>query len=62
MQFINKLKSRKFICCVAGIAIGVLSMLFLDGTLTDLGGCLAAVASVITYIRTEGQVDAAAAQ
>ena len=60
MKFLSKLTSRKFLCCVAGTAIGVLSVLYLDGTLTDLAGTLAAIASLVTYIRTEGEVDKAA--
>lgn len=59
MKFFYKLTSRKFLCCVAGTAIGVLSILYLDGTLTDLAGTLAAITSLVTYIRTEGEVDKA---
>ena len=61
MDFLKKFLSRKFLCCVAGTAIGVISILYLDGTLTDLTGCLTAVASLVTYIRCEGEVDKAAA-
>ena len=57
MKFLNKLTSRKFLCCVAGTSIGVLAMLHLDGTLTDLAGTLAAITSLVTYIRTEGEID-----
>lgn len=59
LNFLSKLKSRKFLCCVAGTSIGVLAMLYLDGTLTDLAGTLAAIASLVTYIRTEGEIDKA---
>lgn len=59
MSVLKKFTSRKFLCCIAGAAIGLISMLFLEGTLTDLGGCLAAVASLVSYIRTEGEVDKA---
>jgi hypothetical protein len=37
-------------------------MLYLEGTLPELGGCLAAVASLVSYIRAEGEVDKAAAK
>ena len=61
MKLLAKLASRKFLCCVAGTAIGLLSMLYLDGTLTDLAGTLAAIASLVTYIRAEAEVDKASA-
>ncbi len=59
MKYLSKLISRKFLCCVAGTAIGVLSILYLDGTLTDLAGTLAAIASLVTYIRAEAEIDKA---
>jgi hypothetical protein len=62
MSILKKFTSRKFLCCLAGASIGVISMLYLEGTLPELGGCLAAVASLVSYIRAEGEVDKAAAK
>lgn len=35
----------------------MISILYLEGTLTDLAGTLAAVGTLITYIKAEAEVD-----
>lgn len=60
-QFLNKLKSRKFLTCVAGIVMGVCMVFGLDeGTISTIAGAVTALASVVTYIYTEGKIDAEA--
>ena len=64
-DILRKLTSRKFILAVAGVAIGLATALGVDGSviveMTGLiGGLLAAVGSVISYISAEAKVDAAA--
>lgn len=60
-NFIRKLTSRKLWLALAGVATGVAMVLGVDGTeITSVAGAVTALASVITYIITEGKVDAAA--
>lgn len=64
-DILRKLTSRKFILAVAGVVIGLATALGVDGSviveMTGLiGGLLAAVGSVISYINAEAKVDAAA--
>ena len=60
-NFINKLKSRKFITCVAGVVMGICMVFGLDeGTISTIAGAVTTVVSVVTYIYTEGKIDAAA--
>ena len=59
--FISKLKSRKFLSCVAGVVIGVCMMFGLDENVVNtVAGAIASVGSIIVYIYTEGKIDAAA--
>lgn len=57
----RKLTSRKLWAAIVGLVMG-LSMVFgLDeNTISTVAGAVVSVASVITYIITEGKVDAAA--
>lgn len=57
----KKLSSRKLWAAVAGLVMG-LSMVFgLDETtISTVSGAVVSVVSVVTYIITEGRVDAAA--
>jgi phage shock protein PspC (stress-responsive transcriptional regulator) len=58
---IKKLSSRKLWAAVVGIATGLGMVFGLDeGVISTVSGAVVAVASVITYIITEGKVDAAA--
>lgn len=57
----KKFASRKLWAAVAGIVTGVAMVFGLDeGTINTVAGAVVAVASVLTYIITEGKVDAAA--
>ena len=55
----QKLSSRKLWAAIAGLVMG-LSMVFgLDeNVITSVAGAVVSVASVITYIVTEGKIDA----
>ena len=55
----RKLSSRKLWAAVAGIVMGLAMVFGLDeGIVTDVAGAVVSVASVITYIITEGRIDA----
>lgn len=59
----RKLSSRKLWAAVAGVAAGLAMVFGLDsGTITDVAGAVVSAASLVTYIITEGRVDAAAAK
>ena len=60
--FLEKLKSRKFLTCIAGIIMGACMYFGLDVDAIDkISGAVLAISSIITYIYTEGKIDAAAA-
>lgn len=60
-EFIKKLKSRKFLTCVAGIALGVCMTFGLDeGAVNIIAGAITSIASAVIYIYSEGKIDAAA--
>ncbi|MCD8365992.1 MAG: hypothetical protein LUC83_09355 [Clostridiales bacterium] len=60
-DILQKITSRKFLCALAGLATGLAMAFGLDtGVITSVAGAVVSVASVITYIITEGKVDAAA--
>lgn len=55
----RKLSSRKLWAAVAGIVTGLAMVFGLDeSVITEVAGAVVTVASVITYIITEGRVDA----
>lgn len=59
--FLSKFKSRKFLTCVAGIVMGACMYFGLDvGTVDKISGAIVAAGSIVTYIYTEGKIDAAA--
>ena len=61
MNVLRKLASRKLWMALAGVATGVAMLLGIEGSeISTVAGAVTAVASVITYIVTEGKVDAAA--
>lgn len=61
-EFLNKFKSRKFLTCIAGIVMGACMYFGLDMSAVDkVSGAVVAISSIITYIYTEGKIDAAAA-
>ena len=61
MDILKKLTSRKLWLALAGVATGVAVILGVDGSeITTVAGAVTALASVVTYIMTEGKIDAAA--
>lgn len=57
----KKLASRKLWVCLAGVAMGLVTLLGLDESEMSLvAGAVTTLGSVITYILTEGRLDAAA--
>ena len=60
-DFLNKLMSRKFLTCVAGIIMGLCMVFGLDeNTISTVAGAITSVISVVSYIYIEGKIDAAA--
>jgi ABC-type nickel/cobalt efflux system permease component RcnA len=60
-DFWKKLKSRKFLTAMAGVIVGLCMAFGLDeSTMSSVAGAVVSVASVVSYIMTEGKVDAAA--
>lgn len=58
----SKLASRKLWAAVSGILLGAALVFGVDGdTITTVAGAVTALCSVVTYIFTEGRIDAAAA-
>lgn len=61
-EFMKKLSSRKFLTCIAGVIMGACMYFGLDvDTVDRISGAVVALSSVVTYIYTEGKIDAAAA-
>ncbi len=57
----RKLSSRKLWAAVAGVVAGLAMAFGLDETvISTVAGAVVSVISVITYITTEGKIDAAA--
>ena len=55
----RKLSSRKLWAAVAGIITGLAMVFHLDeSTISSVAGAVVSVASVVSYIITEGKVDA----
>ena len=62
-EFLNKLKSRKFLTCIAGVIMGVCMVFGLDeGTVNIIAGASTSISSVVIYIYSEGKIDAAAVE
>ena len=62
MDIRNKLMSRKFWAAAAGEVSGLAMVFGLDeGIVNTVSGAVVSMASVITYIITEGNIDKAAA-
>ena len=56
----QKLSSRKLWAAIAGIVTGLAMVFGLDeSTISSVAGAVVSVASVVSYIITEGKVDAA---
>lgn len=59
--FIQKIQSRKLWAAVVGIVTGLALIFGLDTNIINtVSGAVVAASSVITYILTEGRIDAAA--
>ena len=57
----QKLSSRKLWAAVAGVVTGLAMVFGLDeNVITSVAGAVVSLTSVITYIVTEGKIDAAA--
>ena len=57
--FLNKLKSRKFLTCVAGVIMGACMVFGIDeGAVNTIAGAITAVSSIVMYIYAEGKIDA----
>ena len=60
-NFLKKLTSRKFLAALAGVATGLAMVFGVDETtISTVAGAVTTVASVVSYIVSEGMVDAAA--
>ena len=60
-NFLKKLSSRKFLAALAGVATGLAMVFGVDETtISTVAGAVTTVASVVSYIMSEGMVDAAA--
>lgn len=58
---IGKLTSRKFLTCVAGFIMGICVAFGIDeGAVSVIAGAVTSIASVVSYIITEGKIDAEA--
>ena len=59
--FWTKITSRKFLTAAVGVIVGVALAFGLDeNAITQVAGAVMALVSVVTFIVTEGKVDAAA--
>ena len=60
-NFLKKLTRRKFLAALAGVATGLAMVFGVDETtISTVAGAVTTVASVVSYIMSEGMVDAAA--
>lgn len=58
-KFLEKLTSRKFITAVLGIVAGVAVLFGVEAdVITTVAGAVVAAASAVSYIITEGKLDA----
>lgn len=62
MNIKRKLSSRKLWAAVAGVIAGLAMVFGLDeGVISQVAGAVVSAASLVSYIITEGKVDAASA-
>ena len=58
--FVRKLSSRKLWAAIVGVVVGVAAAFGIDGNdWAEIAGIVTSAASVISYIFSEGSVDAA---
>ena len=56
-NFLKKLTSRKFLAALAGVATGLAMVFGVDETtISTVAGAVTTVASVVSYIMSEGMV------
>jgi hypothetical protein len=56
---IQKLTSRKLWMALAGVAVGIATILGVEGSdVSTIAGAVTSIASIVTYIITEGKIDA----
>lgn len=56
---IQKLTSRKLWMAIAGVAVGIATILGVEGSdVSTIAGAVTSIASIVTYIITEGKIDA----
>jgi hypothetical protein len=56
---IQKLTSRKLWMAIAGVAVGIATILGVKGSdVSTIAGAVTSIASIVTYIITEGKIDA----
>lgn len=61
MNFFKKISSRKFLAMIVGVFTGIATVFSLDQTVVNtVSGTVISLVSVITYIVTEGKLDASA--
>lgn len=61
MSWKQKLTSRKLWAAIVGVITGLAMVFGLDeGVITNVSGAVVSAASIVVYIYTEGNVDAAA--
>ena len=61
MEILKKFKSRKLWVAIIGVLMGVAMIFGVDPNVAEtVSGAVVAVVSVVTYIITEGKIDAAA--
>lgn len=59
-EFIRKLTSRKLWLAIAGVATGIALSLGADASdIQSVAGAVTSIVSAVTYIITEGMIDAA---
>jgi len=60
-EFLKKLKSRKFLTCVAGVVMGLCMIFGLDANAVNtISGAVTSLGSILIYIYSEGKIDAVA--
>lgn len=62
MDLKRKLSSRKFWVCICGLVSAMLALFRLSGSAGQVTALLMALGSVVSYLLSEGWVDAAAAE
>lgn len=62
-SFLKRISSRKFIIALAGIAVGMATAFGVsESEWTSIAGVVTAMASVVSFIIGEAQIDAAGAE